>query len=160
MGDTCRKQLPVARTLSDRILAALAGGSVNSTASTTTTATDETVLLPTFEGLGDHDEHQDQYPSGPSSGEVVDGRVGLVYLEGDGDFVLTDTATGAEHRLRIKPGRLISWPNANFTHRVENASTELWRSMFGPVTFDKGWNELVDVGPPPEECVLLRGYTW
>ena len=61
--------------------------------------------------------------------------MGVVYLEGEGDFVLTDTATGAEHRVPIEPGKLISWPNAGFMHRVEGSSS-IRRRMLGPVTFD------------------------
>ena len=159
VGDTCRKELPVARSLSDRILAILTGGGRTAAAPSATAATAEAVVLPTFESFGDHREHQDQYPSGPRSGQVVDGRVGLLYLEGDGDFVLTETATGAEHRVPIAPGKLISWPNAAFTHRVEGATPCLKRRSLGPMTFDaSSASGLAAVGIDPVLCPDLDGY--
>ena len=153
VGDTCRKELPVARSLSDRILAILTGGGRTVAAAAATAsaaaAAAEAVVLPTFESFGDHHEHQDQYPSGPRSGQVVDGRVGLLYLEGDGDFVLTDTATGAEHRVPIAPGKLIYWSNAAFTHRVEGATPCVKRRSLGPMTFDaSSASGLAAVGAP------------
>ena len=116
------------------------------------------VLLPITEVVGDHAEHQDVHVSGAGKGGLADGNVGVVYLEGDGDFVLTDTATGAEHRVPIEPGKLISWPNAGFLHRVEGASPRIRRHMLGPVAFDAASNGLVGVGYATKECADLAGY--
>lgn len=77
---------------------------------------------------------------------------------GDGDFVLTDVLTGAEHRLAIEPGKFISWPNAGFSHRVENASPSMIRRMLGPMAVDKGTNSLVAVGFTDTPCPDLDGY--
>lgn len=83
-----------------------------------------------------------------------------MYLQGEGDFVLTDTATGLEHRVPITPGKLISWPNAGFTHRVESGASRIRRRMLGPMAFDPLSNSLVGVGgtPMPMPCPLLYGY--
>lgn len=77
---------------------------------------------------------------------------------GDGDFVLTDVLTGAETRLAIEPGKLISWPNAGFSHRVENASPSVLRRILGPMAVDKVTQSLVAVGFNPEDCQDLDGY--
>lgn len=118
---------------------------------------DAEVLLPVYEMVGDHPEHQDRHVGGPNEGALADGNVGVVYLEGDGDFVLTDTASGAEHRVPIEPGKLISWPNAGFRHRVENASPSVRRRMLGPMAFDAASNALVGVGGPVQ-CTAVAGY--
>jgi hypothetical protein len=101
---------------------------------------------------GDHAEHQDHHLSGPNKGVLADGRVGVLYLEGDGHFVLTERATGAEHRMRIEPGLLVSWSNSAFTHRVEDASAQFRRSMVGPMAFDKALKTLAWVGTQVEFC--------
>ncbi len=96
--------------------------------------------------------------TGTTKGRFADGNTGVVYLEGEGDFVLTDTATGAENRVPIEAGKLISWPNAGFTHRVESSSS-IRRRALGPVTFDAFSNSLVGVTfPEPVECQELAGY--
>lgn len=122
-------------------------------------ASDAAAELPVYEMVGEHEEHQDAPFTGPNAGKLAE-QVAVVYLQGDGGFVLADTATGAEQRFRIEPGKLISWRNSNFTHRVEGASPGLWRSMLGPMTFDASWNEIIDVGPAPLQCPELDGYTW
>lgn len=119
-------------------------------------ASDAAAELPVYEVMGDHEEHQDVPFSGPNAGKLAE-QVAVVYLQGDGEFVLANTVTRAEQRVRIEPGKLISWPNVNFTHRVEGASPDLWRSMLGPMTFDATWNEIIDVGPAN---LCFEGFTW
>ncbi len=146
---TCNKRLAVPSWFSNSMLSVVGRG-----AAAPKGGEGET-LVPVTEALGDHREHQDQHVSGPNAGEVADGNVGVVYLQGDGDFVLTDTTTGAEHRVPIVPGKLISWPNAGFMHRVEGASRAP-RRMVGPLMFDAASESLVAVGCA-DECVNLAG---
>ena len=147
---TCNKRLAVPSWFSNSMLSVVGRGAAAPKGG------EGEMLVPVTEALGDHREHQDQLVSGPNAGEVADGNVGVVYLQGDGDFVLTDTATGAEHRVPIVPGKLISWPNAGFMHRVEGASRAP-RRMVGPLMFDAASESLVAVGCS-SECVSLRGY--
>lgn len=39
-------------------------------------------LVPLMEVVGDHHEHQDRVVEGGQAGDLVDGHVGVVYLEG------------------------------------------------------------------------------
>ena len=80
------------------------------------------MLLPFTEHMGDAHEHHDHHRDGTHRGQMAEGHVGVVYLEGDGDFVLTNTATGEEERVAIAPGKMISWSNGDFRHRVEQGS--------------------------------------
>jgi hypothetical protein len=147
---TCSKRLAVPSWFSNSMLSVVGRGAAAPKGG------EREMLVPITEALGDHREHQDQHVSVPNAGEVADGNVGVVYLQGDGDFVLTDTATGAEHREPIVPGKLISWPNAGFMHRVEGASRAP-RRMVGPLMFDAASESLVPVGCA-SECIDLKGY--
>ena len=153
-----RKLISVPAWLSNRLLSLLPGGKDAGAAAFK--AAEEEVLLPLYETVGDHPEHQDQHVSGPNQGQLAAGHVGVVYLEGDGDFILANTVTGAEHRVSIEPGKFISWPNMAFRHRVEGASLA-HRSMLGPMTFDAASNGLVGLGcgppPPPPDPVVCTG---
>lgn len=61
-----------------------------------------------------------------------EGRVGLVYLTGHGEFVLLDDAHGTEHRVEVKPGRFVSFSNAGTRHYVTSSGDEP-RRVLGPV---------------------------
>jgi hypothetical protein len=143
-----RKLLGVPAWLSNSLVAVLGRGG-KEVAEEAFAASDAEVLLPMYEMTGDHPEHQDRHVSGAKQGALADGHVGVVYLEGDGAFVLTNTATGAEHRVPIAPGKLVSWPNALFSHRVEGASPHVRRRMLGPMALDAASTELVGVGGIP-----------
>jgi hypothetical protein len=79
---------------------------------------------------GDRHDHADV----TGSGSIVNGRVGLLYLSGQGALVFTDVVTGQEYRVKIAPNRAVSWPNAQHTHRVEAAPghADEPRLMIGP----------------------------
>ena len=68
------------------------------------------------------------------TGPEVTGRVLVVYLKGRGTMALRDEWTGVVHRVPIRPGRLVSWPNARFTHGVTKAKDPGARLMLGPLT--------------------------
>lgn len=154
--DARRSHLAVPGWLADSLVAALSNGTSTGT-SRSRSASGAEVMVPTYEMAGDHPEHQDRVVAGPDRGALARGRVGLVYLEGDGDFVLKDTATGAEQRVPIEPGTFVSWPNARFSHRVEGASPSVWRRMLGPMAVDAASNALVAVGTFSTLCAQGLG---
>lgn len=145
--------------LSNRLVFVLNRGCGDGDNSAETTDDDAEVLLPVAETLGDKAEHQDHL----MDGALAEGNVGVLYLEGTGKFVLKDIATGTEHRVAIEPGKLISWPNAGFLHRVEGSSPDIWRRMLGPMVFDGASNALVGVGggwqpSTPPSYATCEGY--
>ena len=103
------------------------------------------MLIPFSEHVGDEHEHQDHHRGGEHRGQMAQGHVGVVYLEGEGDFVFTNTATGVEERVAIAPGKLISWPNTGFRHRVE-ARGSMPRRLLGPMVLDVASGALLGVG--------------
>lgn len=145
-----RKHLPVHRSLSDRIWAAIAGAAPIDKG-------EEEVAVPTYQFLGDTAEHQDRYASGPHLGQVVDGRVGVAWLEGDGSFVFKHVETGDEHRVAVQPGRLITWPNRYYTHRVEGATPSVPRRTLGPLTLEAttAGTGFVGVGITGSQCTAF-----
>ena len=77
--------------------------------------------------------HKDRWAQ---SGDVVDTTVGLVYLQGDGKLAFTHKETGEKTVVDVKPGRLLQWDNAAYTHSLMAGSTA--RAMIGPMAFSKG----------------------
>ena len=80
------------------------------------------------------------------TGPEVTGRVLVVYLRGHGTMALRDEWTGVVHRVPIEPGRLVSWPNARFTHGVTKAEEPGARLMLGPLTVLPGVDVLRGAG--------------
>ena len=93
-------------------------------------------------------QHKDK-PDG--KGAAVSSWITLVYLthQPGSALVLVDDVTGCEYRVAIEPGRLVSWPNARFSHRVDvddvvvaqdavaaqGAELASFRCMLGPMAF-------------------------
>ena len=93
-------------------------------------------------------QHKDK-PDG--KGAAVSSWITLVYLthQPGSALVLVDDVTGCEYRVAIEPGRLVSWPNARFSHRVDvddvlvaqdavpaqGAELASSRCMLGPMAF-------------------------
>ena len=149
-------KLPVAASLSERLIGALGRFAPDlARAVGAAAAGAPTMLLPFSEFDGHQDDHQDRYREGPQRGQLAEGQVGVVYLEGQGDFVFTDVATGDEHRVAIEPGKLISWPNAHFRHRVEDFVGA--RRLLGPMLLDAVTSTVMGVGGP-QQCDELDGY--
>ncbi|KAF8060488.1 hypothetical protein HT031_004664 [Scenedesmus sp. PABB004] len=81
------------------------------------------------------------------------GRVGILYLSGEGEFVLRDEATGAEAREAIRPGRFLSWANTGNAHCVVTDSAAP-RRFIGPFVLDAAKAGLI-----PVVDILLPGPT-
>ena len=120
--------------------------------------TKDTVLLPFTEHVGDAHKHQYHHRDGMRQGQMAEGHVGVVYLEGDGDFVFTDTATGDEERVAIVPGKMISWPNKGFRHRVEQGSMP--RRLLGPMVLDATSGSLLGVGSFSRALIWWATSVW
>jgi hypothetical protein len=84
--------------------------------------------------------HKDHF----ADGSVAAAQVGLVYLEGDGRMTFTHDATGKETVVGVKPGRFLSWNNAEYTHVLEAGLAP--RRMLGPMAFKDGL--LQSIGGP------------
>lgn len=99
-------------------------------------------------GGGSKDCHSDyEVDSGFEIDNVVgptSGRVGIIYLSGEGEFLLRDETTGAETRRAIKPGRMMSWANAGNRHCVASAGRGP-RRFVGPVVLDATASSFVPV---------------
>lgn len=92
----------------------------------------EMTVVPAKAEHGHVPPHQDHL----ADGAVAQGTVGLVYLAGDGQLTFTHTATGEETVVDVKPGRLLTWDNAAYTHTL--VAGESPRAMLGPMTFKDG----------------------
>ena len=88
--------------------------------------------------------HKDHF----ADGSVAAAQVGLVYLEGDGRITFTHEASGKETVLDVKPGRFLSWNNAEYTHVLEAGLAP--RRMLGPMAFKDGLLQSIGQvdGPP------------
>lgn len=87
---------------------------------------------------------------------MANGTVGLLYLSGDGTLDFTHRATGATTAVDVKPGRLLTWDNAEYTHRLVAGRDA--RAMLGPLKFKDGafaavaaayWNQVTNFGTRP-----------
>jgi len=97
-----------------------------------------TVSMPARITVGGIKEHKDTF----GSGQVVDGHIAVLYLYGSGTLKLVEDGPEDrsdhfrpvwEHSIEIKAGRLVCWPNASYTHRVDDADAPDVRAMVGPM---------------------------
>jgi hypothetical protein len=86
--------------------------------------------------------HKDHF----ADGSVAAAQVGLVYLEGDGRMTFTHDATGKETVVDVKPGRFLSWNNAEYTHVLEAGLAP--RRMLGPMAFKDGLLQSIGFNNP------------
>jgi len=97
------KHLHVPASLSERVMASLGrfvpGGRGHAA------VTKDTVLLPFTEHVGDALDHQDHHRDGEHRGQMAEGHVGVVYLEGDGDFYLPTLPRAMRSVWRMSPAR-------------------------------------------------------
>lgn len=97
--------------------------------------------------------HKDHF----ADGSVAAAQVGLVYLEGDGRMTFTHDATGTETVVDVKPGRFLSWNNAEYTHVLEAGLAP--RRMLGPMAFKDGLLQSIEGGPrPPPIDYVAQAY--
>eukprot|EP00624_Nannochloropsis_granulata_P005799 evm.model.NODE_41505_length_5242_cov_29.579359.1 len=91
-------------------------------------------------GFGNHKDHYHR-SNLYDKRVVVEGQVGLLYLDGDGQMIFTNDETKAETSIGIVAGRFIAWDNAAFTHRVVHGPSNTMRRMLGPVTWNNAAQE-------------------
>lgn len=84
---------------------------------------------------------------------LVDGQVGLVYLEGNGRMLFEHDVTGELTVVDVKPGRFLSWDNVQYTHKLEAGSIP--RRILGPMTLRDGLMQ--SIGDLPEG-ILAQAY--
>lgn len=89
--------------------------------------------------------HKDHF----ADGSMAAAQVGLVYLEGDGRMTFRHDATGKETVVDLKPGRFLSWNNAEYTHVLKAGLAP--RRMLGPMAFKDGL--LQSIGGSPADYV-------
>ncbi len=75
---------------------------------------------------------------------LADGQVGLVYLEGDGQMLFQHEVTGEETVVDVQPGRLMSWDNSVYTHKLIPGDTS--RRFLGPMAFRDGGMQSIGGG--------------
>lgn len=99
--------------------------------------------LPIQEHENEFGNHKDHYhQSNPNDKRVVvEGQVGVLYLDGDGQMIFTNDESKAETSIDIMPGRFIAWANSAFTHRVVHGPRNVMRRMLGPLTWDDASQE-------------------
>jgi len=62
--------------------------------------------------------------------QVVQARVGVLYVQGGGIMTFTDILTpNVQTEVQIRPGRLISWDNTKFQHAVSWPGVPQWSSL-------------------------------
>jgi hypothetical protein len=93
----------------------------------------ESIVVPGRSESGHVGPHTDRWAG---SKTMAGGKVGLVYLAGDGQMAFTHKETGEKTVVGVKPGRLLAWDNAAYTHTLVAGGAT--RAMLGPMAFKAG----------------------
>ena len=131
--DPFSQPVDVPASLYARLVSAFAPAGAAAAATVTAGAAAELVVIPGRSERGHVKAHEDHWAG---LGKPAHTTVGLVYLAGDGQLAFTHRATGEETVVDVKPGRLLAWDNAAYTHSLVAGASE--RALLGPMAWKNG----------------------